>query len=216
MGHAGRGDAFPSWLQSRWLEGLQPGCRSQVEGQTLAAVRSEEKGGWDRAGSSWFGGLLKRSRIQKLELRTDLPLESRRGQEWRQLGTERLASDSRPGSQSGVAAEPGALLPSQAVAPWRHLLHAAPGIHAHWASAAEEIQRADELLAVPTEGHAFSPQRPSWLLEERIPVWVPRTPGAMTLGPWARQPTGARAAHHHEARLQSPLFLLLRLQTSPV
>lgn len=33
-----------------------------------------------------------------------------------------------------------------------------------------------------------------------ISVWVPRTPGAMTLGPWARQPTGARAAHHHEAR----------------
>ncbi|CAI9171843.1 unnamed protein product [Rangifer tarandus platyrhynchus] len=33
-----------------------------------------------------------------------------------------------------------------------------PRIHVHWASKAEEIRRADELLAVPTEGHAFGPR----------------------------------------------------------
>ena len=33
-----------------------------------------------------------------------------------------------------------------------------------------------------------------------ISIWVPRTPGSMTLGPWARRPIMARAAHHHEAR----------------
>ena len=52
LGPAGREMPFPPGSrQSRWLEGPQPGCRSQVEGQTLAAVRSQEEGGWGRAGS---------------------------------------------------------------------------------------------------------------------------------------------------------------------
>lgn len=117
-----------------------------------------------------------------------------------------------------MATEPGALLSPRrgSGGPGDISYTPPPGIHVHWASAAEEIQRADELLAVPTEGHAFGPQRPSWLLEERDLCL-----GAKDAG---RDDARAlsKAAHWGQGRppsrgpLQSLLFLLLRLQPAPV
>lgn len=91
-----------------------------------------------------------------------------------------------------------------------------PCIHVRWASAAEEIRRVDELLAVPTEGHAFGPRRPSRLLEERDLHLGAKDAGCDDAGAWGQ------AAHHGQGRppsrgpLQALLFLLLRMQPAPV
>lgn len=91
-----------------------------------------------------------------------------------------------------------------------------PCIHVRWASAAEEIRRVDELLAVPTEGHAFGPRLPSRLLEERDLHLGAKDAGCDDAGAWGQ------AAHHGQGRplsrgpLQALLFLLLRMQPAPV
>lgn len=205
----------PGSRQSCWMEGPQPGCRSQVEGRMLAAVRLEEKGGWGRVGSR-----VSRSAQEKLDpetraTQTDL-LWRAGGVRWRQLAQSatQTASWEPVGCSHRAWSAP---FPSRGQRwPRRHLLHAGP-----------PHPRPLGLCSGgnPVSGRAAGCAHGGPRL--RSTVTITAAGGARSLSGCRgcrRDDAGAsgQAAHQGQGRppsrgpLQALLFLLLRLQPAPV
>ena len=216
LGPRGREMLFPPGSrQSCWMEGPQPGCRSQVEGRMLAAVRLEEKGGWGRVGSRVSRSAQGKPDPETRATQTDL-LWRAGGVRWRQLAQSatQTASWEPVGCSHQAWSTP---FPSRGQRwPRRHLLHAGP-----------PHPRPLGLCSGgnPVSGRTAGCAHGGPCL--RSTVTITAAGGARSLSGCRgcrRDDAGAsgQAAHQGQGRppsrgpLQALLFLLLRLQPAPV